>query len=814
LNHPNVCVIHDIQENEDQQFIIMEYVDGKTLREIIDTPLSPPLPRGETGGSSLSTSEAIDIAIQIGEALQEAHNKGIVHRDVKSDNIMINSASQAKVMDFGLAKLKGSLKLTKSSSTVGTLAYMAPEQIEGKEIAACSDIFSFGVVLYEILTGHVPFKGEYEAALLYAILNDEPEPVEKHLPDISSELLHIINRSLEKKPEERYQSVNEMLIDLRRIKRDSDRISRNSLLEMPAAVTEKKTQIKKIGLWLIAGSVGLTILLFVLLRFVDLNDKKPPFKQLQITRLTSHGKAKGAVISPDGKYIVHVMEKEGKNSLWLRQVATNSNVQIFPPSDVIFNGLTFSNDGNYIYYNQRERNSEVNTLYKMPVLGGTPVFILKNVDSPISFSPDGSRFAFLRIDQTNGETAIYIAKSDGTEEKIFDLNKFPSGLYVSIPAWSPDGTVILCGEYIAGEAACRLVEINVDDKSRRIISSQKWRDIDNIVWLPTGDGYLLTASYQSFDNQIWYVSYPNDEVNRVSNDLNHYKNLSLTQDGKKLITVQMDVHANIWILPEGRTNQARQITSGRNEGAGGINWTPDGKILYAEWDGKIWSIDKDGKNPRQLSSDENYDFTPAVSPDSQSIFFTSSPISSYEIWKMNIDGSNRERLEELAGDPQLSPDGKWIVYTSFFEGKFTLRKISTNGGESVSLFDKTAFAATISHNGEKIACLLGEENKLDKLSIAVLPFEGGKPEIIFELPKDMSENSRLRWSINDNALTYFADSGGVSNIYSLPLNKNPRIKITNFKEKLMFYFDWSHNGDLACSRGAVVNNVVLIKDIK
>jgi len=213
LNHPNVCVIHDIQEYQDKQFIVMEYVDGNTLRlKIADR--------------RFEINEAIDVAIQIGEALQEAHSKSIVHRDVKSDNIMITASNQVKVMDFGLAKLKGSLKLTKSSSTVGTLAYMAPEQIQGEEVDARSDIFSFGVLLYEMLTGKLPFKGDYEAALMYSILNEQAEPIEKHIPDISSELLHIINRSLEKDPENRYQSIKDIIIDLGRLKRDTVSISK------------------------------------------------------------------------------------------------------------------------------------------------------------------------------------------------------------------------------------------------------------------------------------------------------------------------------------------------------------------------------------------------------------------------------------------------------------------------------------------------------------------------------------------------------------------------------------------------------------
>jgi serine/threonine protein kinase/TolB-like protein len=208
--HPNVCVIYDIAEHDGQQFIVMEYVDGKTLRQIV------PVQKMQT---------AIDYAIQIGEALQEAHNKRIVHRDVKTDNIMVNTKNQVKVMDFGLAKLKGSLKLTKTSSTVGTLAYMPPEQIEGGEVDARSDIFSFGVVLYEMLTGHLPFRGEHEAAMMYSILNETPQPIQKYLPDVSSEVMHVINRALEKDPEDRYQSMHDIVIDLRRIKRETSKVS-------------------------------------------------------------------------------------------------------------------------------------------------------------------------------------------------------------------------------------------------------------------------------------------------------------------------------------------------------------------------------------------------------------------------------------------------------------------------------------------------------------------------------------------------------------------------------------------------------------
>ena len=216
LNHPNVCTIYDIKEQDDQQFIVMEFVDGTTMKQKLPVQ---------------KLQDAVAYALQIGDALQEAHSRGIVHRDIKCDNIMVNSKNQVKVMDFGLAKLKGSLKLAKSSSTVGTLAYMAPEQIQGGEVDARSDIFSFGVVLFEMLTGHIPFRGDHEAAMMYSILHEEPESVQKTRQDTSSDIDRIIRRALEKDPEDRYQSVADMVSELRHEQKKSARVVRPSAAE-------------------------------------------------------------------------------------------------------------------------------------------------------------------------------------------------------------------------------------------------------------------------------------------------------------------------------------------------------------------------------------------------------------------------------------------------------------------------------------------------------------------------------------------------------------------------------------------------------
>ena len=211
LNHPNICTVYGVDEHEGRLFMSMEYIEGGTLREKLPFP---------------KIDDALTIAVQIGEALQEAHSKGIVHRDIKADNVMLTAKGQAKVMDFGLAKLKGSLKLTRTSSTVGTLGYMAPEQIQGGEVDHRSDIFSFGVLLFEMLTGKLPFRGDHEAAVVYSIVNEDHENIEKYLPEVSSELARILDKALEKDPADRYQTVADFVVDMRRIRKQSTKVSR------------------------------------------------------------------------------------------------------------------------------------------------------------------------------------------------------------------------------------------------------------------------------------------------------------------------------------------------------------------------------------------------------------------------------------------------------------------------------------------------------------------------------------------------------------------------------------------------------------
>ncbi|MCJ7813072.1 protein kinase, partial [bacterium] len=390
INHPNVCVIHDIQEHDEQQFIVMEYVDGKTLRERIK--------------EGLKIKESIEYAIQIAEALEAAHEQSIIHRDIKSENIMINTKNQIKVMDFGLAKLKGALKLTKTSSTVGTLAYSSPEQIQGQEVDARSDIFSFGVVLYEMITGHLPFRGEYESAMVYSIVNEEPEPIQKHLPEISSEMIHILLRALEKNPEERYQSIHDILIDLRRVKKETLRVSRTPRMSVTkeedlGTVSKEERTITTKSRKLLSRPVfwipPVLVLIFIGY-FISQSSRKtvPPWLQPNppLKRITSESGSERGRISPDGNYLVY---EDDHNIIRLKVLDDSGDInQIFDSGAY---GLAWSPEGTQIAISMSDlMDSELlvcspfgNVIRRLPVNG----FALLP-----AWSQDGSQLAYTTED--------------------------------------------------------------------------------------------------------------------------------------------------------------------------------------------------------------------------------------------------------------------------------------------------------------------------------------------------------------------------------------------------------------------------------
>jgi Tol biopolymer transport system component len=528
---------------------------------------------------------------------------------------------------------------------------------------------------------------------------------------------------------------------------------------------------------------------------------------MKITRLTSTGKARYAAISPDGRYVVHVVDEDGQQSLWMRQVAPSSNVQIVPPANFSYGGLSFSPDGNYIYYLVAELDYAV--LYQRPMLGGAARKLIVDIDSGITFSPDNKQFAFLRGNPGKREVALMLANADGTAERALTVRKHPDSFpdFGAAPAWSADGTIIItpAGSADAGGPYMMLVEVSVADGAVKQITSGRWSEVGQIVWLRDGSGLVFSAKEQpSSPSQLWHISYPSGEAHRITNDLNDYLGVSLTANSTALVTVQSERSSNIWVAPDQEPSRASQITFSNLDGRGRITWTPDDKIVYASLtsgNSDLWIMDADGSNQKQLTVDARDNRSPAVSPDGRYIVFISDRSGSAHIWKMEIDGSNPEQLTNGVGEewPTCTPDGKWVIYASGLD--WTLWKVPIGGGghEQVT-HSYLGVIPRISPDGKLVAA---DDNGIVK----VYPFEGGGPIKVF------NNLFRFSWAPSGRALEYIDQSR--SNINSQALDGGPPKQLTNFKSGVIGGFARSRDGKkLALSRGTLTNDVVLISDFR
>ncbi len=719
LNHPNIAHIYEVGEFEGTHFIAMEHIEGETLREEIHRKHSP-------------LDKLLKYLAQVAEGLAKAHAAGIVHRDLKPDNIMITPEGYAKILDFGLAKLIepqrgfGSDSGTSEVATailaqhsapgiiMGTVGYMSPEQAQGrvKEIDHRSDIFSFGCILYEAATGRKAFAGKDMLDSLHQIVHAPTPQIKDINANAPDELQRIVRRCLAKEPEKRYQSIKEVAIELDELQQElKDRVeseysvqpnssSAESTINSPDAkrlssqpLSTHTTQtamshstssaeyvvsgIKNHKTAIVLALIGVAVMTaasFGLYRYYWTRTTKPaPFQDMKITKLTFNGKAVAAVISPDGRQVVYVIDDGGRRSLWLRQVATGTDIQLTQPEDIYYFSLTISPDGNFLYYAYGGTTIQNRVLYRMPVLGGSPRKVVDDIGSPIGFSPDGKQIAFVRSARRGGgvvssgqrggsgqgEVALIVANADGTEERTIATreggpNRFGNFFFGGV-VWSPDGKRIATVARATDSAGRfqNVVEVPVAGGAERILTSQRWYQIQRLAWLADGSGLLITAAEKASDSrsrQIWYVSYPDGEARKITNDVNNYLGISLNADCSVLVTVQENQAMDIWVAPNGDAARATQFksVSSNLDGLDGVMWTPDGKIVFNSMAGGkdgIWIMDADGKNRKQLSTADNADYGPSITKDGRYIVFTSERTGAPAGWRMDIDGGNAKQLD-------------------------------------------------------------------------------------------------------------------------------------------------------------------------
>jgi Tol biopolymer transport system component/DNA-binding winged helix-turn-helix (wHTH) protein len=554
-----------------------------------------------------------------------------------------------------------------------------------------------------------------------------------------------------------------------------------------------------------------------------------PFQSMTITKLTANGKIPLAAISPDGKYLAHVLHEMPQQSLWVRQTSTTSNMSIVPPAAVRFLMPTFSPDGNYIYYVTYA--GKIGTLYQVPTLGGTPRKLIEDVDSPVTFSPDGKRIAFFRHEPQTKETTLLIADTEAQNQTKLLMRPYAQrfsqdSMGFHAPTWSPDGKTIACAvlKEEAGNQLFNVIQIEVASGKTSLLTTKQWHWVGQVAWLPDGAGLVANAWDQgtsTVSDQIWHVALPSGATTRVTNDVNSYKGLSVAAKTGNIVTVQVAQVSRLWIMPVGDEKAALPITSGFGENYSdflGVAWTKEGRIVYgsnASGNADLWIMDQDGKNQKQLTTTAERDMTPAVSPDGKYIVFITFTGKIPHVMRIDMDGNNPKQLTNGQGEvsPTVSPDGQWVLYTAYEGEKQAIYKLPIEGGTATRLTDFNYLRAEYSPDGKWLACIqVVPETGAKK--VAILPATGGAPSNVIEnFP--FARWTYLRWFPDSQAITMAADQAGVGNIYKYSINSQTPEKITDFKSDWIYRYAWSGDGkSLAVERGLPINDVILISDLK
>jgi Tol biopolymer transport system component/predicted Ser/Thr protein kinase len=810
LNHPNIVTIHSVEEVDGVSFLTMELIDGRKLTDLL-------------GRDGLPLAKLLDWSLSIADALVAAHRQGIVHRDLKPDNVMVTTDGRVKVLDFGLAKLREGMtperaathlataSITEEGKIVGTVAYMSPEQAEGKPTDSRSDLFSFGVVVYEMAAGRRPFQGDTAISTLSSILKDTPAPLHEVNAALPEQLGRIVRRCLAKDPTRRYQSTDDLRNELQELKDDvasGEWSAERAVAPAPARRTMRGV--------LVGGAIAVAVIalaLFAWFRPGGSAASRGDAAAFTMSRITTDGAVSEAAISPDGRYVAYVRREGPIYSLRLKQLATGSEVQVVAPSTTFIASPFFSADGNYLDFIQVEPGHQSGTAYRTSVLGGT---LRRLVDEAFSVtsSPDHNTVSI--VGGNRDGTSIRLTGTDGNQIRELAARKGQNH-FDSSAAWSSDGTQIAIVSHTFGEPQ-RVVILDVASGEERPLETGL-RAVNDVTWLPGRKQLLVTGSDRPLllrpQRQIYELGL-DGTLAPVTRDLNWYTGVSITADGGAIATVQTVRRSGIlWAeVKNGTVGPLAEIAplSEARAGTDGLAWLGEDRLAYTAVQGEASQLqlyELSARSSRPITSGADPHLAPVFSRDGKTLLGSRSENEKANVWRLDPSTGRGERITSgtLERPTALSSDGTWALYASIVEGKITARKLPLAGGPSQPLSDREEFCPSLSPDNATALCL--EISPAGEMTPALVALSGGYVRPIAGLP---ATARMARWSPDPRSITYLISGDQGDELWNLPLDGRPAQRIVRLEHQEIGDFAWSPGGTrLAIVRSADSGDLVLLK---
>ncbi len=663
LDHPNICTVYEIDEAEGRTFIVMAFLEGR--------PLSVRIKEGP-----LKLSEALSVAIQTADGLEAAHENGITHRDIKPDNLMLMTGSRGlvKVMDFGLAQLAGGSKFTREGTTLGTMTYMSPEQAAGAETDSRTDIWSLGVVLYEMVAGQPPFRGDYDQVVVYSLMNEDPEPLTAVRTGVPQELERIVNKCLAKEPGERYQRVDELLVDVRGLQKDQQVEAATRARPAPAAA-----QASHRTPWLLAGAAVLVALAVTAAAFLGLFESETPVAEqqqpLEAVPLTSYpGREEHPTFSPDGARVAFAWNGESQDNfdIYVKEIDSDNR--------------------------QRLTRGAAEDVFP-------------------AWSPDGRFIAFLRQDPGEDKSKVVMIPSIGGPERIVGASvPVQQFRFISTPAWTPDSKQLVIVDSSSPDEAAALFLLSIDTGETQRLTSPvgAWGDASPAV-SPDGKTLAFIRGASVFTEDVFLLSLnpdlsPAGEPRRLTSIGQVMSGLSWSADGESIVFSGGDFgFARLWKIPISGGEAQPVAVAGSGSFSPAISG-PARRLAYAgstsDWN--VWAIRAatgGGPDPVRLLASTRFDSSAHYSPDGKRITFTSDRTGTTGIWLSDADGSNLEPVflhpeRAFSGSGRFSPDGGHIAFDSYPDRNADIFVISAAGGEPFRLTSHSANDQVPSWSGD------------------------------------------------------------------------------------------------------------------